>query len=363
MIKENAMALQRFNPPGMLNDLQTDTSRQAWSDEVIHRFFTSEIASVKGCVGNNKVQFIDPLVRDLGNDRRQVSWPAFPIALLKTMTRQKALEAADNPATGRRVQDEYLEWFIHRDAAGEITAIDFTCEGPEYWSFLSRNLSKKEFVELYKIANPAATEQALFDAAGDYKPKNEFNTSNGIMHLIHPANTLGAEIDIVAQSTMHRNKSQVVNCRRCHSGDAIGDGNRKSDPTIASNVNQLALDGRAITIADPVGLYINRLDTTGWVTPDGSNPQGLFKITRGTPGVRARFEVPGNKFKISQVKIGNEPIRFAGQVAEHVFIQVTAIVGPKNEFKQEPVIPCTGALPLMGAIAESVSALPSRTHS
>jgi hypothetical protein len=347
----------------MLNDLKTDPSRQAWSDEVIHRFFTSEIASVKGCVGSNKVQFIDPLIRDLGTDRRGVSWPAFPIALLKKMTRQQALAAADDPANGRQVQDEYLEWFIHRDAASEITAIDFTCEGPEYWDFLSRNLSRQDFVDLYKIANPAVTEEALFDANGNYDPENGFITSQGIMHLIHPANTLGAEIDIVAQSTMHRNNPQVVNCHRCHSAGVIGDGNRKSDPTIASTVNQLALDGRAITIADPVGLYINHLDTAGWVTPDGSDPQELFKITRGTPGVRARFEVPNNKFKISQIKIGNEPIRFAGQIAEHVFIQVTAIVGPKNEFKQEPTVPCTGALPLAAAAAESVSKLPSRTRS
>ena len=359
------MALQRFNPPGMLNDLQNDAQRQAWSDEVIHPFFTSEIASVKGCVGN-KVQFIDPLVRDLGNDRRTVSWPAFPIALLKTMTRQQALAAADDKNNGRKVQDEYLEWFVHRDANNEITAIDFTCEGPEYWDFLSRKLPKQDFVNLYKIANPAANAQALFDANDNYDPKNEFNTSKGIMHLIHGANTLGAEIDIVAQSTMHRNKPQVVNCRRCHDVNGIGDGNRKSDPTIASNVNQLALDGRAITIADPVGLYISKLDTAGWVTPDGSDPQALFKITRGNPGVRARFEVPANKFKISQIKIGGEAIKFAGQVAEHIFIQVTAIVGPKNEFTQEPVVQCTGGAPphaFAPAFAANIAKLPSRTSS
>jgi hypothetical protein len=284
------------------------------------------------------------------------------------MSRQKALVAADSPdiapGKGRFVQDEYLEWFIHRDANGEITAIDFTCEGPEYWDFLSRKLSKDEFVQLYKIANPAAKAQSLFNASGKYNPRNEFNTTKGIMHLIHPANTLGAEVDIVAQATMHRNKPQVVNCRRCHDVSQIGDGRRKSDPAIASNANQLALDGRAITIADPVGLYIKSLDTTGWVTPDGSDPQGLFKITRGTPGVRARFEVPGNKFKISQVKIGSEPITFAGQVAEHILMQVTAVVGPKGEFKQEPVIPCDGgASPaIAAAAAEALSSLPGRAR-
>jgi hypothetical protein len=32
-----------------------------------------------------------------------------------------------------RPQDEYLEWSLEKDAAGIITAINFTCEGPEYW--------------------------------------------------------------------------------------------------------------------------------------------------------------------------------------------------------------------------------------
>jgi hypothetical protein len=359
------MALQRFNPPGMVDDLTNDAQRKAWSETKIHPFFTSEIKSVKACVGANKVQFIDPLVRDLGNDRRVISWAAFPIALLKTMTRKKALEKADDPHTGRSVQDEYLEWFVQRDNNGEIIGIDFTCEGPEYWAFLSQALTQQAFVQLYKIANPNASAQALFDANGTYNPLNEFNTSKGIMHLIHGANTLGAEIDIVAQSTMHRNKPNVVNCTRCHDTDKIGDGNRRSDPTIASGVNQLALDGRAVTIADPVGLYISRLDTTGWKTPDNSDPQALFRITRGTPGVRARFEVPANKFKISDVKIGNEPIKFAGQVAEHIFIQVTAIVGPKNEFTQEPIVPCTGGAPLAIAaeVGDHVSNLASRSSS
>lgn len=360
------MALQRFTPPGALTDLKTDAQKNGWSN-VIHSLFKSEITSVGGCTGNGKVQFIDPLVRDLGNDQRTISWPAFPISLLaQGLTRAQALAAADNPATGRGTQDEYLEWFIHRDVNNEITAIDFTCEGPEYWEFLAANLSKADLVALYKIANPAASESKIFKN-GKYDPHNEFNTKSGIMHLIHPSNTLGAEIDIVAQSTMLRTKngqptSQVVSCNRCHTNGAIGAEERKSDPTIASNVNQLSRDGRAITIADPVGLYISKLDTSGWTTPDGSDPQTLFRKTRGTPAVRARFEVPGGKFKISDVKIGGEPIRFAGQVAEHVFIQVTAVVGPKSEFTNEPTIECTAAAhaAFAAAVAENLAKVPGR---
>jgi len=357
--------LERFSPPGNLTDLTTAVGLQGWSDKKIHPFFTSEIASVRSCVGAGKVQFVDPLVRDLGNSRRTISWPAFPIALLaQGLTREQALEHADDPENGRGVQDEYLEWFIHRDDNGEMIAVDFTCEGPEYWEYLSTTLSKAAFEKVYKIANPAATADALFAADGSYNPNNPFNTTKGIMHLIHGANTLGAEIDIVAQSTMIRDKTAIVSCFRCHAASHIGDGTRKSDPTIASNVNQLAQDGRAITIADPVGLYIGGLDTAGWSTPDGSNPQSLFKITRGNPGVRARFEVPQGKFRIADVRIGGEPIRSAGQIAEHVSIQVTAIVGPTGEFTAQPTVPCTGGgghLPADAAAAAAlIERLPSR---
>jgi hypothetical protein len=365
------MPLARFAPPGSLDDLKTDEEKSGWSD-LIHRFFTNEITSVEGCVEKASVQFVDPLKRDLGNDPHVVSWPAFPISLLaQGLSRAEALRTADDPTQGRAKQDEYLEWFLHRDADGEITAIDFTCEGPEYWDFLARELPRADFIELYKrvarlTASAAELEKALFPG-GQYDPENPFNTSKGIVHLIHPSNTLGAEIDIVAQSTMRRAKngqptSQVVSCRRCHSGDAIGAKERKSDPTIASNVNQLARDGRAITIVDPVGLYISKLDTAGWQTPDGSDPQSLFKITRGTPGVRARFEVPDKKFKISDVKIGGEPIRFAGQVAERVFIQVTVLAGPKNEFGHVPDVACTGATHA-APVPAHVDALASRSRS
>jgi hypothetical protein len=101
-------------------------------------------------VGTGNVQIIDPLVRDLGDDRRKVSWPAFPIGLFaQGLSREEAFSRADDPDDGRQVQDEYLEWFIERNDAGEITAVDFTREGPEYWQCLSEALSKQEFTKIY----------------------------------------------------------------------------------------------------------------------------------------------------------------------------------------------------------------------
>src|SRR5207244_12908000 len=121
--------------------------------------------------------------RDLGNDRRVISWTAFPVALLaQGLTRQQAFERADEPGDGRNVQDEYLEWFVHRDTNGEMVAVDFTWAGPEYWEYRSTTLSDAEFTMLYQLANSSATAKALFDADDNYNPRHEFNSTKGIMH-------------------------------------------------------------------------------------------------------------------------------------------------------------------------------------
>src|SRR5205823_7441736 len=75
----------------IFTDLKTDAQKKGWSD-VIHSFVTDEISMVSGCTGAAKVQFIDPLVRDLGNDRRTISWPAFPISLLAQRSEEHTSE-------------------------------------------------------------------------------------------------------------------------------------------------------------------------------------------------------------------------------------------------------------------------------
>ncbi|HWI04797.1 MAG TPA: hypothetical protein VNT52_13385, partial [Acidimicrobiales bacterium] len=97
-------------------------------------------------------------------DTQSVAWDAFPRPI------EKWFEDADEPDTERwraaetlrprlfdgrplrrvtdgslaepvpvlhRQQDEYCEWFAHRDGDGHITRVTFTCEGPEYWRFLA----------------------------------------------------------------------------------------------------------------------------------------------------------------------------------------------------------------------------------
>ena len=50
-----------------------------------------------------------------------------------------------------------------------------------------------------------------------------------------------------------------------------GGPNRNSDPTIGASVNALARLGVPVTLRNPVGLYMDHIDLSGWQTPDGKD--------------------------------------------------------------------------------------------
>jgi hypothetical protein len=348
------MAVTQFSAPGRLTDFATPDQAKQWSDDV-DRLFEQVIKLVTACVPKTKLQFVNPLKVDTSTfEMAEISWPGFPNSLLAEggpggapLSQTEAYQIADMPAQRPKVQDEYLEWFIHRED-GDIVAIDFTTETEHYWQSLF-DLDPKLAASCYSKILGVAVQPSDISHSKNYNPTNPFNTSKGIVHLIHPSNTLGAELDIACQSTRLRTDStgaetnDVVNCLRCRSRSEIGGASRNSDPKIANIVSIKADEGRLITIPDPVGLYIAKLDTSGWKTPDGSNPQDCWKLLRGNPCVRARFEVPGRKFKISDITIAGQPIMFAGQVAQSVFVKLTAALGPAGQIKDRPSSPCADA--------------------
>lgn len=194
----------------------------------------------------------------------------------------------------------------------DIASVAFTCEGPEvsrwtasvadrqYWQFFGMKHPEK-MAPTYIKYNPSLRgvdetdlNRTLFmwqDVVDDdpnpdikkaiYNPNNYYNfnsTSGTIMHLIHPSNTLSAEIDIAAQATVIRTKKGKVidNANDLIACSQYGNPNRDSDPNVSflcwmsANV-QIGLqinrvvrgtDGKpkSITVADPVALYINSLD-------------------------------------------------------------------------------------------------------
>jgi hypothetical protein len=327
--------MARFSPPGNLTDLTRPEHLQAWSDAV-SALIDDHIPS-----GN---QLFNQVTNPRPNLRpRRIPWLAIPqtVADHKPVAVMRA--QVDDPANRRddsRGQNEYCEWFTAKNAAGAVISVDFTTELPDYWRFLGSHLSPSQIGDIYRELYPAATDAELF-TGGAYNPLNPWNTTRGAMHLIGEINTLSPDaLGVISAGVPWRFDSagHVVDVQDC------GQGRFHADPTIVANVNRMAREGRALAIADPIGVYIVDIDTSGWTTPDGSDPRWLITLSRGTPPMHARIAPPaGATFLLGDVRIAGEPIRSGSQIAERMFVGVTMAVGPPGEFHFTTGEICVGA--------------------
>ena len=103
--------------------------------------------------------------------------------------------------------------------------------------------------DLYLI-NPV-TKAAVYD------PRNRWNftTKSGtIAHLIHPNNTLSAEVDIAAQATVIRKDSQgniVTNTDQLIRCSQYGNPQRNSDPVVGTSSGLKEPDAEAVHRSEP----------------------------------------------------------------------------------------------------------------
>lgn len=372
------MKLERFDPPANIDDFDSIPKQlEAWS-EFITNTFDDNIQFIESVVNTGKSQFYNPTQTETTEPfaQAEISWVGFPklISRKHPGDDRAAWEEADTLLPGgERPQDEYLEWHVTREQ-GKIVRVTFTCEGPEYWEALAHGYpigyngpktagatgDKQKLLELYrKYISPEVELDDLFEN-GQYNSLNKWNTTHGAMHLNQGNNTLSAEINIAAFATILRQKNgrlltdadELIRCAR------FGAPGRASDPTIGAIVNSLARDGHSITLANPVGLYIDTLDTSGWTKPDGVTPvdPGYWRILRGSTGriLRAVYEVPSEEgFTVSDILIGGEPIEFGGQIADHIRVKLTGIACRKGEIQNQP-LGCEGAnlqFSALGAIA------------
>ncbi len=245
-----------------------------------------------------------------------------------------------------RQHDEYCEWHVERNAAGGIRRLSFTAEGPEYWEYVARQ-APDLLLELYReLASPDVRRADLFWSTpiavwnedrgaysiaferGDYNPYNKWNTTHGAVHLTHPANTLGAEINLAADATVLRPgvslaPAETLPFRLVCCGIPAGV-NRSSDPLICAGVNGFCRQGRSVTLADPVGLYMSEIDVDGLRAPDGApiGAQALRVVRASADGaliLRAELRVPaGANYTLDQCRLEGAPLAFGGQVARKI---------------------------------------------
>jgi hypothetical protein len=330
----------RFSPLGNLKDLTTDAQLKQWSVEVEY-LMSMSVSGLEVHTGRGKSQFADPSMIDMGAaSAKSINWKGIPASLAaQGFSDEDALKIADglmqdmNGNSGRDVQDEYLEWYVERDSSNNVTRIDFTTEGPEYWTTLVKQVGSNGVLTLYQKYYPDARASDLFHG-NTYNLNNTFNTTRGAMHLRQASNFLSAEVQIAAQSTLTYTSKGIV---LQSGGDLcklarLGEQARASDPTIAQTVNGLARNGYRISLLDPIGLYMDPPDFTGWVTPDGSDPRALWTSERGNPVTRGSLRSSQN-CKLSEVKRAGRNIGFGGQVAKLISVHLTGLASGPNVVK------------------------------
>jgi hypothetical protein len=353
----------KYSPPGGMDDLAGRPTRSQFLEDW-HQFIHSTFEMNINGLGASAL-FFSEADRPAQGDPVPVSWNGFPLSLsrqfkaapatwaaadqLQTTTRFTPRGSAD-VRTQFRPQDEYCEWFAYSQGP-KLSRIVFTAEGPEYWI----RLAKADFaavLDLYRtfVSSNVRDEDLRLETAlqfdddtlppGSYNPYNKWNTTAGVMHLTHPANTLGAEINLAAIASVPRKDSsgkRVEDIRRLACCGGFGDPNRSSDPSIGFAVNTtclpLAAGGAAqdATLADPVALYMDGLQEGTITGPQDEPLDSWFNFVRGRKGrgLMAVLEPPaGAAFGLDQVKVKGVPLQRGGQVAEVIDMVLYAKVNP-----------------------------------
>ncbi len=262
---------------------------------------------------------------------RPVRWPAFPSELDSISSREEALAAAEE----RDNQDEYSEWAVQK-SGDEIVRVTFTTETPDYFDHLLEHEPQLLGQVYSRLSGEAVDPEQLRGDDGLVRRDNSFNRGpNGqIVHLSQASNTLGAAIRLAAEATVLReidgrritDKKELVICGQ------LGGPLRNSDPQIAIAVNQLAADGFELSLADPLGLYIDEFLSGGLHAPDGADVSQFWTLEdRGDPThpMRAHFAVPPERgYSVSEIRDGQSQIRFGSQLAQRVRVRLSAAGRP-----------------------------------
>lgn len=372
--------LTRYDPPAFLPDFNTIPGQlEAWH-RAVSTWFDAVVAAERKVIGTTP-QYFNAASFDPGGItvEQAITWNAFPKELLRRYGRAQALQLADalwpiehfglglpDPANTAgtsgilyRPQEEYCEWHVLRNPhTQKIESITFTSEPPEYWQAFdgaiagSGSIPAVEFpgdrevlLNLYhRLVSPDVKlddlfpKQAITDANGTvwaiadhYNIYNVWNSARGIAHLHSPPNSLTAEIQLGGDGTVlytDRQGRLLVEPDALICAANYGGPNRNSDPTIGAGVNALARLGAYVTLQNPVGLYMDHIDLSGWEAPDGGDIAEFVNIVRGTPGMIERLVVrtpAGRNLSVGDLTIAGEPIRYGGQVAECITVKLVGV--------------------------------------
>ena len=313
-----------FDTPASLRDAPAGSPfYAAWSG-----FIATRVAAVS--MGDNGGAFYDPTETDVDVvGERTLTWLGFPRDQLLPLNRddkRAAYAAADANVATRSRQNEYFEWFAHRNADGKIRKLTFVTETPEYFRTLW-GVDPALVVNVYRaLVDPAVVQADLQDAGGAYDQFNRWNTVDGIVHYIQSINTLAAALGLAQGSRVATPPFPDNFEARPGSGTA----RTAVDPRVGFDIHMLVRKGLFVTLKDPVGLYIREWNDSGFTRPNGSPTGNWWTVVRGSPGrvLRLEYEVPaGLGFAVGDLRIGGQLIEFGAQVAEHITVSLTGTAG------------------------------------
>jgi len=372
--------------PGNLSDLR-ETALKEWS-ELIKAYIPRN--------GSNQL-LAEPDGRT--PDGVAVEWGAYPVRIrncLQSLPKSYRLLDWSTPEgdLGRaRLQEEYFEWRVVRDATGKIRRVEMTSEFPEYWKILAAHHPVETLRLVARFAGePSVPPKVVYGNVDPFHPdvtpkerKAGFvetmlpsggnapwspynNGQKAICFMAYGANTLSALISLVAAAAFPYGAEdpETGEVRRLSGPEAIASGTqravacRNSDPTVVGATIGLAWDGRMFALDDPIGIYIRSVQNERLVQPDGSPvPLEWFDFQRGSRpsgsdglerSQRLVFEVPpGLGFVVGDLTDSDtgQRIEFGGQIADLVALVVYVRISDRNAVQAQPeqvpmptVVPC-----------------------
>jgi hypothetical protein len=310
----------RFDTPGSLRDAPAGSAfYDAW-----HRRLAALLKDREGA-------FFDPSRYGMDLEAELTyAWMGFPRPHLVVNHRDDR-EAAFAAGESRLAQHEYLEWHVTR-AASKITKVTFVTETPEYWEALAET-EPELLVELYRrLVDPRVKRADLFKG-GRYVRDNAWNSERGIVHYIMGINGIAPLINAEQDSPIRAGALDNYDAMPL----AFSNGTplyTSADSRFSLDIGVLARAGRSLTVREPVGLYMIDWDDMGWTKPDGTPVGNYWRVVRGAPGMalRLEYEVPAAEgFAVGDISIGGRPIRYGGQLAEHISVMAGGLAGRRRK--------------------------------
>jgi len=351
-----------YSEPGKLQEL-TEAQRAKWNTE-ISRIFDRQIKAGKqeSNPPSQRAWLYDPIQSGgAAATEASITWTAFPKRIAdESPTPAKAWERADN---NRDNQEEYCEWEVARDSSPQkkVVRVTFTCETEDYYTFLAES-APDLLLALYRKHVSDNVQFSDLVVNGRYQAQNRWNypqvagAHGVVMHMAQRNNSFEAAVNLTTVALWPRvdgNGNAITGEQELIACKPFGDSRRHSDPHIGAQINALVRAGNEVSFADPVGLYMDTIDTSDWETPNQSPASALMRIVRGSDDFKLRvvFEAPAAAgFALGDVRIGGRKIQFGGQIAEKIRIRIRGLARPAQQ--PAPKLTCGG-----GVAAASVASL------